>query len=815
MSSNEPTASPRPYSGPADRAAHGWWRARILSPLLGVLLLIGLNLNAGAAGAQATETAHRAPGPAQSALPVRGQVLDPAGTPVAGATVATADGNASVVTDAEGRFELALAPGEWKLRVIHPLYRTLARRVTIGSNNVELQLRFEATVAIQEWVTVVGIRAGEEVPVTTRNMDREEIRRLSYGQDVPKLLQYTPSVTWYSDSGTGSNYSYFSIRGIQQTRINMTFDGAPLNDPADHALFFNNFHDFASAVDSIQIQRGVGTSSVGSPAYGGSVNFASPGPGPSGSGDIRVVLGSYDTQRASIGYQTGLLDSGFHISGRFSYATSAGYRERSGTEHHTLFLNAGWQGERSSLKLTAFSGDEKTQLAFLAVDPATLAVNRRFNPLDAAERDNFGQDFAQLRYMTTVGDNTLLTGSLYYNGANGWFRLWDDPAQSNLLEFGINQGFWGGMVTASRSGERVSATVGIHYNDFSGDHFLDIGDSRIYDNTGSKKTANAFAKLEVRFDRWLLFGDLQLRGAEFAYHGDIDLGSVNWLFLDPKVGARYDLSPGLSVYGSVGRARREPARLDLLVGEDNATVAHDLEAVKPEAVLDFEVGVNFNTRNLALQANLYAMEFTNEIALTGELSEIGLPLRRNVDSSYRRGLEIDLRWKPAPGWSVLNSLNISRNRISTWTQFYDVFDEQGAWIGSEPITYTNVRPLLTPELVATLGLEWTDRGASIGLTGRYVAAAQLDNTGLAEFRLPALTNLDLRAIYDLGRGPLGGHPRITLYANNLLDDTDQFGSGYSYQFLTRDSAGRDSLDGIPFYYPMATRNVVVSLELEF
>ena len=753
---------------------------------------------------------------AQAPIQVRGLVVAPTGEPVPGARIEI-DEQEPVTTDEGGRFQLLVQPGEWELSVSHPAYRSLHHPVTLGTRSLDLELRLEWVTSVEESVTVIGIRAGEDVPVTKRNMDREEIETFSYGQDVPQLLAHTPSMNWYSDSGIGSNYSYFSMRGIQQTRINMTLDGAPLNDPADHALFFNNFHDFLAEIDSIQIQRGVGTSSVGSPAYGGSVNFASPGAAQDHGGDARLVLGSYDTARASIGYESGLFDNGLYVSGRFSYANTDGYRERSGTEHHTLFLNAGWQGERSSLTLVAFSGQEKTQLAYLAVDPETLSENRRFNPLTEEDRDNFGQDFAQLKYMRDLGGDTLLTASFYYNGAQGWFQLWDDPvAQNDLLRFGIDQGFFGSMVTLSTSTENLSATLGVHYNDFSGDHFLDSDASgRLYKNTGFKETANAFGKVEYRLGQTLLFGDLQLRWAGFSYEGDVELGSVDWTFLDPKIGVRQMLSPRLSLYGSIGWAQREPARLDLLLGEDNATIPHDLEAVKPESVTNFEGGANFNTPELALQANVYLMEFRDEIALTGELSEIGLPLRRNVDRSYRRGVEVDLKWMPAPNWSVLHSLNVSRNRINEWTQFYDVYDEQGAWIGSEPIGYQNVRPLLSPELIFNLGAEWANRDTSIGLMGRYVAKSQLDNTGLSQFQTPSFTNLDLRASQSLGRWWQGANPRITLFVNNLLDNRDQFPSGYSYQFLVQDSAGGDTLDGIPFYYPLATRNFVVSLEIGF
>ena len=199
---------------------------------------------------------------AQDEALVRGTVFAPTDEPVAGARV-EADGRPSVLTGEDGSFELSLPPGTAELTVSHPAYRRLRQRIEVPAEPIELRLDWVASV--EESVTVVGIRAGDDVPVTKRNMDREEIEKLSYGQDVPELLEYTPSMNWYSDSGIGAKYSYFSMRGIQQTRISMTFDGAPLGDPAEHALFFNNFHDFTSAVDSIQIQRGVGTTTAAPP----------------------------------------------------------------------------------------------------------------------------------------------------------------------------------------------------------------------------------------------------------------------------------------------------------------------------------------------------------------------------------------------------------------------------------------------------------------------------------------------------------------------------------------------------------------------
>ncbi len=749
-----------------------------------------------------------------STLSIEGTVVDRAGLPIAGAAI-DVDGRTLAVTDSDGRFFAEIPLGARSFRVNHPAYRTLRHELSGDQNLTGLRLELAPPMSVSESITVTAIRAGEQAPVTKTNLDREQIDELSYGQDVPKLLQYTPALTWYSDSGIGSNYSYLSLRGIQQTRINMTFDGAPLNDPAEHALYFNNFHDFTSAVDSIQVQRGVGTSTVGSPSYGGSINFASTPLSQSSEGEVRLAFGSYDTLRASAAFQSGFFDNGLAFSGRVSYAETDGYRDNSGTEHLTLFFNAEWRGRRSTLKFVSFSGDEKTQLSFYAADPDTLADDPRYNPLTEQDRDDFGQDFAQLQYTRAISDDTVLVASAYYNGAAGVFHLWDDPfAQNVLLDFGIDQHFIGTMVTLNKTTERLTLTGGVHYNDFQGDHTLDIEDDRIYLNTGFKKTANAFAKAEYRLGSWLLFGDLQLRWAEFEYDGDIDLGSVDWTFVDPKVGFRRLLSPHLSAYASIGRAQREPSRLDMLAGEDNATVPHDLEAVKPEEVVDLELGVNYNSPTLALQANLYSMEFTNEIALTGELSDIGLPLRRNVDDSYRRGFELDLRWQASRSWAITNSTNLSHNRISEWTQYYDVFDSEWSWTGSEPITHSDVPPLLTPEVIINQGVEWASRDAKVELIGRYIDSSYLDNTGTESLRAPSYFNLDLRASHTFSRWRSAGRPTITLYVNNVLDKVDQYPSGYSWQYIVRKAGGQDTIDGIPYYYPLATRNFIVTLDFK-
>jgi len=754
---------------------------------------------------------------AQQLITLHGTVVDSAGAPVAGAVVTA--GSATTTTGADGRFSLEVATGRVALEVLHPRYATLHHEMNVSGSSRELELRLVSLGVVSESITVTGVRAGDAAPITKTNIDSKKLDEMSFGQDTPTLIQYTPSVTWYSESGGadgGSNYSYFSLRGIQQTRINMTFDGAPLNDPAEDALYFNNFYDFTSAVDSVQIQRGVGTSSVGAPSYGGSINFASVPFTLEPKTSVQLGGGSWGAQRGSVAWQSGTLSNGLSLYGRASFADTDGYRDHSGSKHHTLFFNAGWQGEKSQWKLVSFSGDERSQMSYYAVDPATLAENRRFNPLQPEEKDHFGQDFAQLQYTREIGDQSLLVASVYYNGAKGHFDLWNDPvAKDELLKFGIDQYFVGSLVTLTKTTGRLDTTVGVQYDDFQGDHSLDAAAGRLYLNTGYKNRASAFVKSGLTLGRWLLYGDAQLRWAKFRYEGSLDLGSIDWTFFDPKIGARYTISPSATIYASVGRAQREPTRLDLLAGEDDATVVHDFRAVKPEKLTDVETGIDFTTNRLALHANLYAMEFRDEIALTGELSDIGLPLRRNVDRSYRRGLEVDAKWNVAPHWSLTTSANLSHNRIREWTQYFDVYDAEGNWLGTEPRVYRDVAPLLTPEVIVNQGVEWSRSGTSVGAIGRWVASSYLDNTGTNDLRTPKYVTVDLHAAIPLDRFWSVGSPKLSVWVNNLTNEKDAYPSGYSYQYIDRSASGQDALQGIPYYYPLAERNVMATLEFEF
>jgi iron complex outermembrane receptor protein len=669
-------------------------------------------------------------------------------------------------------------------------------------------------VRLSEEVVVQAVRADDKTPVTKTDIGREAIELVNRGQEMPYLLGATPAVNVHSDSGIAAGYSYFNIRGIGQTRLNITLDGAPLQDPEDQALYFANFGDFASVVESIQLQRGVGMSGVGSASYGGSVNFASVGPGAATRLEAQAGGGSWGSGRGTLAL-SGPVGGGFGLYGRFSAQTTDGFRRHSGIDQQAGYFGATRAGERSFFKLFGFVGREQSQLAFLATEEATLEQDLRHNPLTPEEVDDFGQDFVQAQYTWLASSATTLTAQAYYNGAQGFFRI-RDAASEALQQFAIDGHFVGVVLGAAHRRGRLGLTWGAHANDFTRDHFMDVvGGARAYLNTGLKNELSSFLRASWDQGRARFWADAQVRHARFEYQGDQPLGSVSWTFFNPKAGVRFDATPSLGFYASIGRMSREPARSDMLNGEDNASLPYDLEAVEPESLVDFEAGALWRRGGLALRADLYAMEFENEIALSGELTEVGLPARRNAGNSHRRGVELGADYAASPKLRLGLAAAFSRNRIDSWTQFYDVYDAEGAWLDNVAVVHDDVRPLLTPEAIVNGSVEWKPvRDLSLLAQGRYVAAAQLDNTGNADFRTPSFFGLDLQAAVSLRRLVAQGEPRLRVQATNLLNNRRIWPSGYSYVFFVRDGGG-DTLTGTSYYYPQATRSIYATLEVRF
>jgi len=748
---------------------------------------------------------------------VRGVVRTASGSPVAGATV-SAGGGAVAKTDADGRFTLQLPRGPHVLRVSEPSHIAAVKELEVAGTLAAVEIVMTPLARFAEEVVVAAVRADAGAPVTKRDLDRREIESLNTGQEMPFLLKEVPSVTQYSDSGSATGYSYIYLRGIPQTRMNVTLDGVPLNEPEDSAFYFANFGDFANAIESLQVQRGVGTSTVGAASFVGSINFASILLKDKAAADVRLGSGSFGTNRVSAAVHSGRIGGGFKLYGQAAYQGTDGFRDHSGSTQRSVYLGATRDTDTSFFKVFGFAGQETSQLAFLAADEETLERDLRFNPMSPDERDEFGQRFVTAQYHRAFGPATELSVQGYYNGASGWYRIKD--ASDGLHQYDLDWSSVGGTATYHAVRGAFDLTWGGHVNDFESRHAREIvGGPAEYMNRGFKNEANSFVKLGYASGRWRHYGDVQVRWVRFRFDGDLDLGSVAWTFFNPKIGTRYDVGHGVSAYASLGRAGREPSRSDMLQGEDNPTVQHDLSAVRPEEVVNVEAGVEWSRPGLTLRANGYSMAFQNEIAQTGELSEIGLPLRQNVDRSVRSGVEVDVTWQPVKPLLVRHSATYSYNRIRSWTQFYDVYDGTGAWAGTTSLTHDNVVPLLTPAVLFNLGAEYSPAAwCTVGTAGRYVGATHLDNTNSAGFKAPGFFGLDADlsiALASLLPFAAGAAPRLRLQGTNLLDNRRMFPGGYSYQYFIVDGGGTMQAAGTRYYYPLATRSVFVMLEMRF
>ena len=656
---------------------------------------------------------------------------------------------------------------------------------------------------VEESIVVSGIRADDEKPVTKSNITRDDIQRDYTTQDIPLLLRDAPSINTYTESGVGgSGYSYITLRGVAPTRLNFTLDGVPLADSEDMAAYFADFPDLARSLQSIQIQRGVGTSTVGSASFGGSINLESIALSPKPDMDVDVASGSFGQKFGSVAWQSGITPGGYAMYTRFSDLENDGYREHSGVHQRDVFFSGMKQNDDSQIRLTGFSGHERQHMSFLATDLDTLQLDRRNNPLGPDDNDSFGYDLANLQYLRALSPSTNFSAQAYYQRGYGWYSLSGD-------RYALDGRLLGTLVTMSWTRGALTANYGVGANTFKRVHTLDerYGEPdgvRDYYNYGIKSEENAFAKLSYDLARWHYYGDAQLRTADFHYHGDVAIAPIRWTFFNPKLGTRYDLTSRSSVYGSAGVSTREPARNDLFQGEDNATIPHDLHAVRPERLYDFETGWNFTAPRTTVSFDAYAMEFRHEIAATGQLSDIGLPLRVNVDRSYRRGLELDARFDATPRVRLRTNANVSRNRIKTWVQSYDVYDDAGNFVESRLLTHHDVNPLLTPPVIVNQSIDYlASTRLTLGLTGRYVAKSYLDNTNNSDFVAPSFFVVDGKAEFALPK-----NAKVTLQVNNLTNRKAYYPSGYSY--LTMNPAG--VIGGTSYYYPQATRNFVIMLE---
>ncbi|MEP6835710.1 MAG: TonB-dependent receptor [Gemmatimonas sp.] len=648
-----------------------------------------------------------------------------------------------------------------------------------------------------ERVIINAIRGSGSAPVSATTVTRSTITRRNFGQDVPLLLQgAAPSLTAYAESGTNWGYSYLRLRGIDQSRINITMDGVPLNDAEDQVLYFADFPDLSASIQSVQVQRGVGTSSAGTASFAGSVNFETIALATrERGGDAQLQLGSFGARRGMLSYSTGLTPSRFAANARFSAQQTNGYRYHSGVYGYSGFLSAGYFGDRDIVKFTATAGLMKDTLSYLAEREVDLRGDRRINSLAPNELDNFGEQLLSLAYTRLLSTNMSVSATGYRLSAAGNY---DAAFDGSLYNYVLDFTTYGVTSALHREQGQLKLDAGVNASTYARDHQAAVRpalSTLLYDNTGHKQEVSAFTKVALVSGRATWFGDLQLRRPHFRYEPSAASGvterDISWFFVNPKVGVTLQGKEGLSYYASYGITTREPTRSDMFAGADDMDASNvasigDLTRVKPERVYNGEVGATLKTNSVQFSANVFSMEFRNEIAKIGALSLTGSALRRNVGQTYRRGLELEGNWRATNKLTLGGNATFSMNRIKSYTDSS----------GTTPETFKNVQPLLTPRVLTSQRGEWAiSPNVRVSVEGRYQSKAFLTNTGNETLMLPDYFVLDGSLRFSLR-----GQALVVRGAN--LGDTKKFSSGY------------DNGDG-PAYYILPPRSVFVTAEIRF
>lgn len=576
-----------------------------------------------------------------------------------------------------------------------------------------------------EEVFISATRASKSDPITFQNIPARKIEKIYAGQDPSVLLQQlSPSIVSYSDAGTDiGNYAQFRMRGMSQSRINVTLNGVPLNDMLDQGVFFSNFSDFGNSIESIQVQRGVGSSSVGVASYGGAINFESTNVFKGdASTELQLTTGSFGTLRTSAEIKTGRMKNNIGAYGRVSRTSVDGYKSHSASDSYSIFGSVGWAGDRDVIKLTGFMGKTQNDQSYLPVLLSDIDADPKTNYNHPNDTDDFEQELVQLQWNRSLTEDARLDATLYYGGARGVFPFAiDDETQ---FVFGLANDHYGFLSNFTYEIWNVSFKAGLQAYQFDRTNFEYVAPnvSNPYDRDNSSKSeVSAYGKVNYDMGDLSFYGDVQFRSVGIDLSPDEKLGTgldleESWFFINPVLGLNYKLNDQSQAYLSIGRSGREPTRSDIRNG-----------VTKEEYATDLELGWKYNDKKWAVGANLFHMKFDDEISSVGALqSQSYMEIRQNVADSRRSGLELQLGYKSS------DALGLSLNGAYMSTHVSEFNN------GTE--TFTDVEHIFAPKLVFRPQLEYKlSNTLEFVVSGRHVSSAFMELANIPSFNLPAHT----------------------------------------------------------------------------
>ena len=686
-----------------------------------------------------------------------------------------------------------------------------------------------------EEVLVQSVRVKPNAPIAHSNLTKAQLQSRNLGQDLPILLNYLPSVVTTSDAGAGIGYTGIRVRGVSPLSTNVTINGIPFTDAESLGAFWVNMPDFTSSVESLQLQRGVGTSTNGSGAFGASVNILTDASSYIPTAEVSNSFGSYNTRKHSVKFSTGKINDVFELSGRLSTINSDGYVDRAFSDLKSYFLQGTYNNNGTLIKALVFGGHEKTYQSWEGLTKQQLEDDRRQNPYTYEnEIDNYKQDHYQLHWNQKLNQNWSTNLGLNYTYGRGYYEQYrqDDAASTygGIVEatgvdfYGtavtdlirrrwLDNDFYVINATANYKESDLNFIVGGSYSNYDGDHFGEVIWARqfasetsirdqYYFGNGKKTDFSAFAKATYTLNSKIdVYGDLQLRNVGYKTFGlTSDLENMrideSYSFFNPKVGVSYQLASNSSLYASYARANREPSRSDFESNPD----------VKPEQLNDFEMGWRYNKEGVMLNINSYYMQYNEQLILTGALDDVGAPIRTNSGDSYRLGLEIEAAFSLSDAFIIQPVLTLSSNKNKqTYSQVDGILKDFGT---------TNIS--FSPEVVASNAFIYSPlKNFSLSFLTKYVGDQYMGNTDTDTSKLKEYFVNDLNITYEWNPKSVFSTVVVSALVNNIFDK-EYVSNGYYYtydddwsvpgQLTTIEGAG---------YYPQATRNFLVGVTLNF
>lgn len=707
-------------------------------------------------------------------------------------------------------------------------------------------------------VSVVGTLANRKTPVSYSTVSRKEISKNNFGQDLPYLFNMTPSFVATSDAGTGIGYTGMRIRGVDATRINVMINGVPYNDSESQGTFFVDIPDVASSLSNVQIQRGAGTSANGAGAFGATVNMQTIGLSADRFTEYGISGGSFATLRHSFSFGTGRLMNHWAVEGRVSSIKSNGYVDRAAVNLLGYFVQGGYFGDNTTLKFIAFGGNQVTGIAWNGIEqPDIDKYGRKYNSAGdmkiggkAAKRyrkntDNYLQNHYQLVMAHSFSENLSLNLTAHYTRGFGYtdeyrtgrklveygLQPYTDPVSgekvkkvSLIREKYLDNNFYGLVGTIEYKTKDLTLTIGGSGNHYDGKHYGYITwiekyltpvypNDKYYDGMGKKKEFSSFVKANYELARGLnLYGDLQYRFIDYRITGKTDnakrISDMNltkkFNFINPKAGFMYNFDNHNAVYGSVAVAQREPDR-------HSYTDVLPKDYPSSEKLLDYELGYIHSNHHFSFGANLYYMDYLNQLVATGRKSDVGENIMQNIKDSYRMGVELTYELKFLKYLTFNGSIAISKNKIKEYKYSYEVYDENYNDLPMIERTFHNNDIAFSPNVVTANMLSFDYKGFNIGLVNKFVGRQYLDNTQNKEKSIPSYDLTDLKMGYQFSTKLFEGII-VNLSVNNLFNK-QYTNNGWAYSSILSKNGNLEDQNGKGIY-PQAGINSLMGVTIK-